>query len=92
MIRPSFDTESLPDRAIATSELVPPMSKVMRSWMPLLSPAALPPSAPAAGPLSNVVTGRSITRLEDAMLPRDCMISIGAVIPISASAVSRRWT
>ena len=58
----------------ATSQLVPPMSKVMRSEKPAERPSSTEAATPPAGPDSTVVTGSLCTCPKVAVPPLDCMM------------------
>ena len=80
-MRPSERTRGSPSLTSAMSQLVPPMSTLMRFLVPTALPTAQPPITPAAGPLRNNRTGRLAAVLVALNPPRDCMICKGAGTP-----------
>ena len=73
-MRPWVVTTGRPRWIRATSQLVPPMSKVMRSSMPALPLAATDEITPPAGPESTVATGMRAAVRKVETPPLDCMM------------------
>ena len=73
-ILPRLDSSGSPSLISATSQEVPPMSKVMMLADPLMRQASTPAVTPPAGPDSTVVTARRAAAANVAMPPFDCMM------------------
>ena len=74
LMRPWVVTTGRPWWISATSQLVPPMSKVMMLSMPTLPLAPSDEITPPAGPDSTVATGMRAEVLKVETPPLDCMM------------------
>ncbi len=79
LISPSARMSGCPRLIKAMSQLVPPMSTVIRSSIPAARPTSRPLMTPAAGPDRKSRTGRCRAMVEELMPPRDCMICSGVL-------------
>ena len=72
----------------ATSVLVPPISKVRKSWYPLASATKAAPTTPPAGPERRQEEARRAASSSSVTPPDDCMTR-GLGIPASAIRSAR---
>ena len=79
-----------PPRTSATSVLVPPMSKVMRSPRPERAACRTAPTTPAAGPLNSAVMAVLRIAAAGSRPPLDCMTLNRPRNPASARVASNR--
>ena len=87
---PSDTVSGTPSAITAMSELVPPMSMVIRLASSASAPSIWPPITPPAGPDRNSRTGDCRTVTPEATPPRDCISCSGAGTPASRSRTSSR--
>ncbi len=74
-----------PSSSMAALAVVPPMSKEMTLVRPVTRARWAQAITPAAGPDSTRYAGRRCAAAGLIVPPADCMISSGAVMPLSAS-------
>ena len=79
-ILPRLEKIGWPSLISATSQDVPPMSKVMMLAMPVMAQAATPAVTPPAGPDSTVVTAVRAAAGNVDMPPFDCMMYFCRVV------------
>ena len=87
---PRLEMEGSPSLMSATSQEVPPMSKVMRFCTPVVRQAWTLAVMPPAGPESTVATAFFAVASKVAMPPLDCMMYFcGVVTPAPFRRASR---